>query len=314
MKYFNPLRTAATPGTQAYYYAKVAKVYTEAGLTAPARATDDIATWLTEQPTAQTVAQDIAATIDSSAETPDPEEWFAAASERIRRAQVSDLLREHINQRSATYATAMRVAADRAAHDLEPHFRSQVAKLRKAAAALSNGPGMLGVEANFAAHTTREHEAALAALAALGRIAGVFPPGTGPSVTGMNRDALCVVDVPAVPVERVHQLSGEPLDHAPVPDRDAVRAFFHDAATDGIDEALVAVAQGRYGDVVKLSLASSVADLHARQERACTALQPEVVLPGITDSEEGLRALEASVATAHPGAGRGPRTVGRLGL
>jgi len=226
---------------------------------------------------------------------------------------VSDLLREHITPRTVTYETAMRVAADRAAHDLEPHFRSQVAKLRKAAATLSNGPGMLGVEANFAAHTTREHEAALAALAALGRIAGVFPPG-GPAVMGMNRDALCVVDVPVVPVERVHQLSGEPLDHAPVPDRDAVRAFFRDAATDGIDEALVAVAQGRYGDVVKLSLASSVADLYGRQKRACTALQPEVVLPGITDSEEGLRALEASVATAHPGAGRGPRTVGRLGL
>ena len=306
MNYFNPLRTGTTPGTQGHYYAKVAKAYTEAGLTAPARATADIATWLTEQPTARTVAQDIAATIDSSAETPDPEEWFAAASERIRRAQVSDLLREHINDRTVTYKTAMRVAADRAAHDLEPHFRSQVAKLRKAAAALSNGPGMLGVEANFAAHTTREHEAALAALAALGRIAGVFPTGGGPAVTGMNPDALCVVDIPAVPVERVHSRSGEPLDHAPVPDRDAVRAFFRDAATDGIDEALVAVAQGRYGDVVKFSLASSVADLYGRQERACTALQPEMVLPGVTDSEEGLRALESSVAAARPG--------GRLGL
>lgn len=261
----------------------IAKAYKRAGLPVPTRTVDGVAAFVAAEPTPADVVAAVAATANDAT---DPATWLADAVDRINRATAAERLREHLAAtRTTTTGTTLDESTARAARDLTPCFSAAVAQLHKAATGLPEGDAALDVEANLHAHTSRALEDATAALATLSVLAGIYPASTGPGAT-VPRGAvttLRVLDLPDTAVERIDQLSGEPLD-ASNPTRETIRAFGAYVRDHGADLALVQAARGTWGDVITFSLPHDRRALAARTRRLGHAFARETVKNGIVEA------------------------------
>ncbi len=205
--------------------------------------------------------------------TSDAGVWLEESVDRLARAVLVDELRVKGGKaRDFLFTERWPGLRRQAFDDLNPAVDGLLSEVAAAAAVLPSGVSVVEPGACVSAGVGDALGAVLAALDALGTVAGLFgDPGLSVApVTPLAH----LVDFDTVDPARCVVHGAEPVN--PDPRRDGIRQFVADATTLGLDAVLVRAARADYAGVTVAPVAD-LADRARRLERVRGALRDEIV-------------------------------------
>lgn len=229
---------------------KIVEAYTAFGLNPPTRASEIRRLVEAGAQSTRQVADQMAR--DAFLNDDDPEEWYAAALDRIKEAQARETLAKvFADGYSQNVQNASRNLVAPAGDDLAAPVAKAVKKLVDAAKKLPQGLDALDTEANLAADTGSHLYTVRAELAHLSTATGIYDPLAGSqeiSDQGL-RNIIPLVKFPTAAVEIIENSFGEnprTLNEHELEGTRTIRKIAEDIRHHGTDIVLVMIAQGHY--------------------------------------------------------------------
>lgn len=237
-------RPAAMPRQQ---IDMISRAYNLAGVTAPVNHYQEVKNLILGTPTVEQVAQEYAA---KAYDTTKPAAFVKEATAAVEQAQAQQALREaFVMAEGETARTVTPALTKQTALDITPAFNKDVAALVEAAGALDPA-NPLDPEAAIRADAGGALTTVRTILPRLATYASLYGVPTTDAAPNLNK-LLAIITLPNIVAEQVKQTLGEGV--VTLNPNDATGTFtvrrLNKIATEDIDRAIVAIAQGQFEGV-----------------------------------------------------------------